>query len=203
MYIDGEPAGTADAGALSAEEIKAHFAAPEGAPKQDTGLVLAFSFDDEKAADESGNGNDGILQNAHPVKGKFAGAMRTRGVRRRGMSQLPLQVKHDWSQELPLHARAMVLAGDTLLIAGPPDLVDEEESQKRLLAPEIVRALAEQSESFAGKRGGMLWAVSPGDGGKLAEWELKSPPIFDGLIATKGRLYMTTMGGSVLCYAGT
>ncbi len=188
--------------ALAADEIKQHFAASTGAPKQDTDLVLAFSFDDKEATDESGNGNDGLLQNAHPVQGKFVDGMRTRGVKKRGMTGLPLQVTHDWSHEVPLYARAMVLASGTLFIAGPPDLLDEEDSQKHLLDPEVMAAINDQNDSLAGKKGGVLWAVSPEDGEKLAELPLDSPPIFDGMIVAGGRLYMTTMDGKLVCYAG-
>ena len=188
--------------ALTADDIRKHFQNPNQTPKQEEGLVLYFSFNDGEATDDSGNGNNGLLQDAHPVKGQVAGGMRTRGLKRRGMTGLPIQVKHDWSAEPPLLARGMVLAGDTLFIAGPPDLLDEEDAQKRLIDPEIIKALDEQDASLRGEKGALLWAVSTTDGTKLAEQALDSPPIFDGLIAAKGRLYMTTMDGRVVCMGG-
>lgn len=48
----------------------------------------------------------------------------------------------------------------------------------------------------------MLWVVSKADGAKLAERKLDSPPVFDGLVAAGGRLYMATRNGSVQCLAG-
>ena len=39
----------------------------------------------------------------------------------------------------------------------------------------------------------VLWALSTTDGKKLAEYPLDSPPVFDGLIAANGRLYITTI----------
>ena len=63
-------------------------------------------------------------------------------------------------------------------------------------------AINDQNDSLAGKKGGVLWAVSPEDGEKLAELPLDSPPIFDGMIVAGGRLYMTTMDGKLVCYAG-
>ena len=47
-----------------------------------------------------------------------------------------------------------------------------------------------------------MWAVSAADGKKLAEQKLDSPPVFDGLIAAGGRLYLATTDGRVLCFAG-
>ena len=39
-------------------------------------------------------------------------------------------------------------------------------------------------------------------GKKLSEQDLDGPPVFDGLIAANGELYMTTANGSVVCYRG-
>jgi hypothetical protein len=43
-------------------------------------------------------------------------------------------------------------------------------------------------------------AVSSADGKKLAEYDLDSPPIFDGMAAAAGRLYMSTVNGELLCF---
>jgi len=50
-----------------------------------------------------------------------------------------------------------------------------------------------------GKKGGILWAVSAADGEKLAEYPLDAPPIFDGMAAANGRLYISTTDGNVVC----
>ena len=91
-----------------------------------------------------------------------------------------------WAQWVPVRIRGMVLAGDTLFVAGPPDVLDPKDP------------LA----AFEGRKGGALWAVSAKDGKKLAEYTLESPPVFDGLIAAEGRLYISTVGGNVLCFYG-
>ena len=54
---------------------------------------------------------------------------------------------------------------------------------------------------FEGKKGGLLWAVST-DGKKLAEHALGAPPVFDGMAAAAGRLYLATEGGTVVCWQG-
>ena len=80
-----------------------------------------------------------------------------------------------------------------------PDVVDEEESFNNPGDAEILKKLNEQDAAYEGLRGASLWAVSAADGKKLAEYKLDSPPIFDGMIAANGRLYVVTKDGEVLC----
>lgn len=54
---------------------------------------------------------------------------------------------------------------------------------------------------FEGRTRGLLWAVSPKDGRKIAEVELASPPVFDGLAVATRTLYVSTRDGHVLCLA--
>jgi hypothetical protein len=92
----------------------------------------------------------------------------------------------EWFQWAPIRIKAMVLAGDTLFIAGPPDLYDPEDP------------LA----SFEGRNGGLLWAYSTEKGEKLAEYRLQHEPVFDGMAAADGRLFYSARDGSVVCYQG-
>ena len=89
-----------------------------------------------------------------------------------------------WSKQVPLRAKAMVLAGDKLFMAGPPDVMPEDDPYA----------------SFDGRLGAQLWVVSAADGEKLAEYPLDSLPAFDGLIASAGRLYLATDDGKLLCF---
>ncbi len=75
------------------------------------------------------------------------------------------------------------IGGQTLFIAGPPDVVDEEEAFFALNDAEVLAKLAEQSELLKGKDGARLWAVSAGNGRKLSELKLDSLPVWDGMIA--------------------
>jgi outer membrane protein assembly factor BamB len=111
-------------------------------------------------------------------------------------------VKYHWSREIPLLVRAMVLAEDTLLVAGPPDEVNEDEAFKSYDTPATQRQLAGQKAALAGRKGALLWAVSTSDGSKRAEYQLDSPPVFDGMIAAGQRLYLATTDGNVLCFSG-
>jgi hypothetical protein len=81
----------------------------------------------------------------------------------------------------------MVAAGEKLFVAGPPDVVPDEDP------------LA----AFEGRRGALLWAFSGQDGEKLAEVaQLDALPVYDGLIATAGRLYVSLKHGRVVCFGG-
>jgi hypothetical protein len=88
-----------------------------------------------------------------------------------------------WRMRVPFRPVAMVLAGETLWLAGPPDLGDPSE------------ALA----ALEGKKGAMLWAVATADGRKLGEHRLDSAPVFDGMAAADRRLYVATGDGRVVC----
>jgi len=96
----------------------------------------------------------------------------------------------------------MVLADKILFIAGPPDLVDEEQSLRTFDQPATRKQLARQAAALEGAEGALLWAISAADGTKLAEQRLASVPVFDGLAAAGGRLYMATVDGKVLCFRG-
>jgi hypothetical protein len=91
-----------------------------------------------------------------------------------------------WFKWVPVRMRAMVLAGDHLFVAGPPDVVDA----------------GDPMAAFEGRSGAVLRAYSADDGSMLAEQRLDSPPVFDGLIAARGRLYMSLVDGSTLCMGG-
>jgi len=112
------------------------------------------------------------------------------------------EIQHRWSKEVPLHVRAMVLAGETLFVAGPPDVLDEEEAAKRPTHPAVRAKLIEQDAALEGRKGMLLLAVSAADGEKLAEYKFEGTPVFDGLAAAAGRLYLSTTDGKVLCLAG-
>ncbi len=88
-----------------------------------------------------------------------------------------------WTLWLPVRVRAMVKAGETLFVAGPPDELDPNDPYA----------------AFEGRRGARLVAVSAKDGKKLAELTLDAPPVFDGLIAARGRLLVALEDGSLMC----
>jgi outer membrane protein assembly factor BamB len=123
-----------------------------------------------------------------------------RGGQRVGTRTVPFnRFEWNWSDDTSIQVNSMVLAENALFVAGPPDVEDEEQSAKALDDPETQEKLAEQSAALEGRRGAFLAAVSPTDGQKLAAYRLDSMPIFDGMIAANGRLYLSTADGKVLC----
>ncbi|MCK4959489.1 MAG: hypothetical protein KAT00_08805, partial [Planctomycetes bacterium] len=59
-------------------------------------------------------------------------------------------------------------------------------------------SLKKQADLFTGKDESVLWAVSAKNGTKLKEIKLNVMPVFDGLIAANGKLYMSTTNGKII-----
>ena len=91
-----------------------------------------------------------------------------------------------WKLWLPVRIRAMVKTRDVLFVAGPPDVYDPNEP----------------FAAIEGRKGAVLVAVSAGQGKKIGELKLSAPPVFDGMSAAGGRLYLSTTDGEVLCMQG-
>lgn len=91
------------------------------------------------------------------------------------------QGKQRWAKPVKAHVRAMVLAGRTLFVAGPP------------IAPESGPGGPDTTP------GALLLAVAGSDGGTLAQYNLEAPPVFDGMAAVANHLYLTLANGTVVC----
>ena len=89
-----------------------------------------------------------------------------------------------WQKTIPVRVRAMVCAGDRLVLAGPPDKVPSEDP----------------FASFEGKLGARLMVVSASDGEILAKHKLSHKPVFDGMSCADGRLFLALGNGEVVCY---
>jgi len=86
-----------------------------------------------------------------------------------------------WTKRVALRVRAMVLAGKVLFVAGAPaDTGDGPEERDQ-------------------NQGALLMAISATDGSELARYRLDSSPVFDGMAAANGRLYLTLENSHVLC----
>ena len=109
-------------------------------------------------------------------------------------------LKYHWIKaDMPIQVRAMVLAKDVLFIAGPPDVIDEVDLWHKPDDPELQRKKAEQTEAWRGRRGGSLWVVSTEDGNCISHIDLEAPPVFDGMIATDNKLFLSLMNGKIVC----
>jgi len=86
-----------------------------------------------------------------------------------------------WEKAVPMQVRAMVLADKVLFVAG-------------LLANEI-----DGPDGPDQSRRAALLALSASDGTELGRCSLDSTPVFDGMAAAYGRLYISMKNGSLLC----
>jgi hypothetical protein len=101
-----------------------------------------------------------------------------------------------WSDTKSLIVRAMVLAGDQLVIAGP---LQWEQKQEHILA--FVNE-SDARAGFEGRKGVFLRVVSASNGAKRFETSLPAIPVFDGMSAAGGGLYIALVDGSVECLGG-
>ncbi len=99
----------------------------------------------------------------------------------------------------PIYVRAMVLAGDRLIVAGPPDTLNEEAAVARRFDDDVRKAIAAQMASLQGKAGARLQVIATADGKTRAEVRLDALPVWDGMAAAGGRLYLAQVGGKVVC----
>jgi len=90
-----------------------------------------------------------------------------------------------WSVQVPIRATAMLLAGKTLFVAGPPDTLDPDDPWA----------------AFEGRKGGRLWVLSTADGKRLLQYALPGPPVANGMAAAAGRLLIAAQDGKLHCFA--
>jgi len=83
---------------------------------------------------------------------------------------------------MDIHARALIKAGEQLVVGGFP------------AEPATVHQYGKPIEEK-----GVLMLVSPQSGDVTARMELDSPPVFDGMAAVDGALYVSCEDGRVMC----
>jgi hypothetical protein len=86
-----------------------------------------------------------------------------------------------WSTSLSIRVRAMILAGQTLFVAGVP-----------------TDAMFKSFDSNDAECGRLL-AISSVDGTQLADYPLDGTPVFDGIAAANGHLYVPLEEGRIVC----
>jgi len=89
-----------------------------------------------------------------------------------------------WQVRMPMTGKAMLLAGNTLFVVGAP----------------LVFPAGAPGATYAGREGALLRAVSGTDGTTLAEYKLARLPVYDGMAAAHGRLFIANQDGSVTCW---
>ncbi|HIE53449.1 MAG TPA: hypothetical protein EYP85_16985 [Armatimonadetes bacterium] len=86
-----------------------------------------------------------------------------------------------WTKQVPIYVRAMILAGRVLFVAGP------------------IKERTGLSEEGKQSQAALLMAISAPDGSELARYQLAAPPVFDGMAAANGRLFIAGENGQVIC----
>ncbi|MEZ6130717.1 MAG: PQQ-binding-like beta-propeller repeat protein [Planctomycetaceae bacterium] len=189
--------------------------------------ILVVGFDDGTARDVSQNRIDGTVSGAKSVEGKVGqglqftvagqpgGAAKKNAGKKgkaKGKKAADAQntvarndeslVQPKWTSDVPIYVRAMVLAGPTLFIVGPPDIIDEEATFQKLTEkdPEVQTLLAKQDDALEGKVGGQLLAVNADTGEVEHTVELGTLPAWDGLAGANGHLFLSTLNGQVMCF---
>ncbi len=110
-----------------------------------------------------------------PVQGKSTG-------RKKGKTAAAKK----WQSTSSVRAQAMILAGRYLCLAGAPDVVSRDDSWA----------------AFDDHEGGMLEVYSKSHGKKTSAYKLASTPIYDGMAAANGKLFISLENGSIVCYGG-
>ncbi len=90
-----------------------------------------------------------------------------------------------WHRWTKVRTRAMARAGKYLVLAGTLDIMNEED-------PYAV---------YDGRAGAQLLLIDAKDGTTVSELALPSPPVFDGLSAARGRIYVSLENGSLICFS--
>jgi len=91
----------------------------------------------------------------------------------------------EWMSNVRVRIRAMVRTANALFALGPPDVVEPKDP----------------TAALEGRRGSVLLTFDAASGRKLDERKLDAAPVFDGLVAARGRLYMAAVDGRVICLA--
>ncbi len=94
---------------------------------------------------------------------------------------------YEWERHIPVRVRSMVLTRDKLILAGPADVVPAEDP----------------AASFRPDADAVLTTLSRTTGTVINTQKLVEAPVFDGLIAADGALFLSGRNGTVVCLAGT
>ena len=103
---------------------------------------------------------------------------------------------YQWTSEVPLLATSLAVTRNAVFLAGPPDVFKAagKTGNEALVLKDAEKALA----AWQGDGGGVLYSARRSDGKELSRLKLPSPPVFDGLAAAGGQLYLSLKNGSVL-----
>jgi len=109
------------------------------------------------------------------------------------------KLRYNWTAELPFYVRAMVKAGDKLIVCGPERIVDEKRAVQHYPRKDVLKTLALQDAILEGQRGSHLWVVDAKGGQVLEKHKLDALPVWDGMAVAGGQVYLSQGDGAVIC----
>jgi outer membrane protein assembly factor BamB len=175
-YIDADLL-VRDGPSVFGTRISASNRGPEIFDARSRGFVLfALTRDSERAAAMREQRIAAISKGRRKLNNV---ASRNVGALRRSKSNYAL----DWQRNVQINGKAMIKAGESLVIAGTPN---------EFPAANFYRAVE-------GGAGGVLAIASVADGTLRKMTRLEAPPVWDGMAAANGRLYIATADGKVIC----
>jgi hypothetical protein len=92
-----------------------------------------------------------------------------------------------WVESISIRPRALVKAGDYLFVGGNTDTFNSKEPD------------APANAAFRGEREGLLCILSCKDGKTAKTVKLDSCPVWDGIAAANGKLYVSGRNGKIVC----
>ncbi len=158
--------------------ISASNRGPEAFDARQRGFILfAVTHDRDRAAALRDREVAALQKRAKP--GKKALRRRMASLRRSESSFVV-----DWQTGVQVNGKAMIEAGDWLVIAGTPNEFPEDD---------VYRAVE-------GRAGGVLAVFSTADGEMIASHRLAAPPAWDAMAAADGRLFLACKDGTLICF---
>jgi len=117
-------------------------------------------------------------------------------------ARLPeVEFNFDWKRRLPVRAKSLIKTADTLFVAGPEDLIDEEVVFDNARSKDNQKLLHAQNQAIRSSQGGKLTAISVNNGGLVQTITLDSGPVWDGMAVAYGKVYIAGKDGSIVALA--
>jgi len=98
-----------------------------------------------------------------------------------------------WSKKIDMIARAMIQTPGQMVLAGIPDLAKRNSNELAFDNADEVQA------AYSGSKGGIIRFVNTTDGTQTGEIKLGTRPVFDGLAAAHGKLFIALKDGRLQC----
>jgi hypothetical protein len=96
----------------------------------------------------------------------------------------PASGKITWAVDIPQIARAIITAGDKVVVGGAPDGIDPDDPWK----------------GYEGRSTGKIIFYSKQDGSTLGSCDLSSVPVTDGISAANRKLFISLKNGNLQCW---